>query len=87
MVFRRTMSARSFLYGRADFFYVAEEKSVGRLRAITERLQMNIIELLLTALVLSADAFAVSMCKGLSEKRLSSNTIYPSGCGSEVFRR
>ncbi|MDY2850898.1 MAG: hypothetical protein SOV55_02140 [Candidatus Borkfalkiaceae bacterium] len=48
---------------------------------------MNIIELLLTALVLSADAFAVSMCKGLSEKKLSSNTIYPSGCGSEVFRR
>ena len=39
------------------------------------------------ALVLSADAFAVSMCKGLSEKKLSSNTIYPSGCGSEVFRR
>ena len=48
---------------------------------------MNIIELLLTALGLSADAFAVSMCKGLSEKKLSSNAIYPSGCGSEVFRR
>lgn len=47
---------------------------------------MDIFELFFIAVGLSMDAFAVSICKGLSTKDLKLNTILPWVCGLAVFR-
>ena len=48
---------------------------------------MGLLELFLIAVGLSMDAFAVSVCKGLSEGRLKRSTILLSVRGSADFRR
>lgn len=48
---------------------------------------MGIRELLLLAVGLSMDAFAVAVCKGFRLENRSRSTICSSDCGSAAFRR
>lgn len=47
---------------------------------------MSMIELFLLAVGLSMDAFAVSVCKGLSAERVTLSHALTAGCGSAVSR-
>ena len=47
---------------------------------------MGLLELFLIAVGLSMDAFAVSVCKGLSERQLKAKHYLSSVLGSAVFR-